>query len=129
MTSACFIKDEGDTSIEVNADQQKIEQVVINLVNNAVKYAPGSNEILIHIERLNEKVKISITDYGRGIPQKDLQNLFERFYTVNKSGNHSSGLGLGLYISSEIIKAHGGEIRVNNEVGKGSTFWFTLPLV
>lgn len=122
------IKTYGDLNLTVHADAERIEQVITNLVNNAVKYAPDSEEVNVHIKKLNHKVKISVIDNGPGVSPEKLDHLFDRFYRVESSGSRYSGLGLGLYISSEIIKMHGGEIGVNSEVGKGSTFWFTLPL-
>ena len=105
-----------------------IEHVLINLVDNGMKYAPDSKEIIINAERLNDKIKISVTDYGKGIPPEKIPQLFDRYYRVNKDANKTSGLGLGLYISAEIIKRHGGEIGVENEPSEGCTFWFTIPI-
>jgi PAS domain S-box-containing protein len=122
------IKTEGDTEVEVYADAARIDQVVINFVNNAIKYAAGSKEIKIFIEKINDIAKVSIIDKGPGIPPDKLLHLFGRFYRVDSSGSQYSGLGLGLYISAEIIKKHNGQIGVNSELGKGSTFWFTLPV-
>jgi PAS domain S-box-containing protein len=117
----------GDPSLEIDADETKLDQVVVNLVNNAVKYASESKEIIIEVEELKEFTKVSVIDKGDGIPADKLPYLFESYYQVNNNGNHGAGMGLGLYISSEIIKKHGGEIGVNSTVGKGSTFWFTIP--
>lgn len=119
---------EGDLSLEIFADAQRIHQVVINFVNNAVKYSPVGKEIKIIIERVLSNVKLSIVDQGIGISKEKLAFIFDRYYRVDNSGIQYSGLGLGLYISSEIIKMHGGEIGVKSAEGKGSTFWFTLPL-
>ena len=105
----------------------KIDQVIVNLVNNAVKYAPQSNKIILNIESQPKVVKVSVQDFGIGIEDEKLQDIFNRFYQVDNTGNQFSGLGLGLYISSEIIKRHNGEIGVESEPGKGSTFWFTIP--
>ena len=125
----CYtIKTEGDLELKVQADAMRIDQVIINLVNNAVKYAPKSKEVVIKIEKLAYSAKVSITDNGPGIDPEKLPHLFDRYYRVDSSGNQYSGLGLGLYISAEIIKKHKGEIGVDSELGKGSTFWFTLPL-
>ena len=125
----CYtIKTEGDLELKVYADAMRIDQVIINLVNNAVKYAPKSKEVVIKIEKLAHCAKVSITDKGPGIDPEKLRHLFNRYYRVDSSGNQYSGLGLGLYISAEIIKKHKGEIGVDSELGKGSTFWFTLPL-
>jgi PAS domain S-box-containing protein len=123
-----FVTYLGDHAIEVYADRNKIDQVLVNFVNNAVKYASGSEEIAIQVEQLPEHIKISVTDKGNGIPPDDLPHLFERYYQVKKGEIKSSGLGLGLYISAEIIKEHNGEIGVESAIGKGSSFWFTLPI-
>ncbi|MBC7759462.1 MAG: PAS domain S-box protein, partial [Phormidesmis sp. FL-bin-119] len=121
------IRTEGDIDIEVFADEGRIDQVVVNFVNNAVKYASHSKEILIKIEKVNDMAKVSVIDRGPGISPEKIPHLFDRYYRVDSSGSQYSGLGLGLYISAEIIKKHSGEIGVDSELGKGSTFWFTLP--
>src|SRR6185312_14658113 len=118
----------GDKELKAYADERAIDQVVVNLVNNAVKYAPESRNIFLIVEQSVDMAKISVRDNGPGIPPDKLAFLFNRYYQVNSAGYLSSGLGLGLYISSEIVKRHGGEIGVESELGKGSTFWFTLPL-
>ncbi|TCD25475.1 PAS domain-containing sensor histidine kinase [Pedobacter psychrodurus] len=114
--------------IFVEGDEQRIDQVLVNFVNNAMKYAPGSTDIYISAEILGERVKISVRDLGQGIPADKLPYLFDRYYRVDYTGGSASGLGLGLYICSEIIRRHGGEIGVDSHLGEGSTFWFTLPL-
>ena len=119
---------QGETYLVVHADEHAIDQVVINFVNNAIKYAPDSKEIFLITEKTKDYVRISVKDSGPGIPADKQPHLFERYYQAETSGFQNSGLGLGLYISSEIIKRHGGEIGVDSELGKGSTFWFTLPL-
>lgn len=119
---------EGDLELKAYGDPERIEQVVVNFVNNAIKYAPDSKEIKINISREDGMAKISVTDKGPGIPLEKVAHLFERYYRVDSQGIQFSGLGLGLYISSEIIKRHGGQIGVDTELGKGSTFWFTIPL-
>jgi PAS domain S-box-containing protein len=118
----------GDTDIDIYADRSKIEQVIVNLVNNAVKYAPDSRTIFIYIVRRTKTVKISVQDFGEGIAYDKIPHLFERYYRVDSTGVQYSGLGLGLYISAEIVERHGGKIGVNSEAGKGSTFWFTVPI-
>jgi two-component system CheB/CheR fusion protein len=117
----------GELDAMVYADSERIDQVIVNFVNNAVKYAPESKEIVIHIEKINNMIKVSVIDKGAGVNPEKITHLFERYYQVDNNGSTYSGLGLGLYISSEIIKKHGGEIGVESEVGKGSAFWFTLP--
>ena len=119
---------QGDKSLKVHADEHRIDQVVVNFVNNAVKYAPDSLKIYLGIEKLQDKVKISVKDTGPGVAPDKMPHLFTRYYRADYSGIQYSGLGLGLYISAEIIKRHGGEIGVDSELGKGATFWFTLPL-
>jgi signal transduction histidine kinase len=99
---------------------------MINLVNNALKYAPQSTKIFVGIEKLDEHVKISVRDSGPGIAKDMVSQLFQR-YVINQEGERRSGLGLGLYISSEIIKRHGGSIGVESVPGSGTTVWFTLP--
>jgi PAS domain S-box-containing protein len=119
---------DGDLGLKVDADPERIDQVVINFVNNAIKYAPQSKEIRIHIEQIGDQAKVSVIDKGPGIAPEKLPYLFDRYYRVDTTGVQYSGLGLGLYICSEIIKKHNGEIGVDSEFGKGSTFWFKLPL-
>jgi len=118
----------GDSQLQLHADPNRIEQVLVNFINNAVKYAPDSGEIVINVVKLENNVRISVTDYGPGIDKAKQKHLFDRYYRTDYSGEQYSGLGLGLYISAEIVKKHGGQIGVDSEPGKGSTFWFTLPL-
>ncbi|MEJ2880561.1 PAS domain-containing sensor histidine kinase [Pedobacter sp. GR22-6] len=117
----------GDQELKVFADEHRIDQVVVNLVNNSVKYAPLSREIYLHIEKQDDFIKISVRDQGPGIPSAKIPYLFDRYFRADDSGNQVSGLGLGLYICADIIARHGGEIGVDTELGMGSTFWFTLP--
>jgi len=125
-THAITVK--GDKDIRVIADEQQIEQVVVNLLNNAVKYAPNSQEINITFGMDIGCVKIAVSDKGPGVPPEKISQLFDRYFRADYSGVQFSGLGLGLYISAEIIKKHGGDIGLDNEPGIGSTFWFTLPV-
>ncbi|MFA6247773.1 MAG: ATP-binding protein [Mucilaginibacter sp.] len=119
---------QGDEQLEVMADEHRVDQVIVNMVNNAVKYAPNSKQIFFNVEKIDNMARISVRDTGPGIAPDKLAHLFERYYRTDASGYQNSGLGLGLYISAEIIRKHGGEIGVDSELGKGSTFWFTLPL-
>jgi PAS domain S-box-containing protein len=123
------IKVEGDLDIEAYADPIRIGQVVINFVNNAIKYASKSNVIRICIEKIDDMVKVSVIDKGPGIQPEKLRYLFDRYYRVDNKGSEYTGLGLGLYICEEIIKKHNGEIGVDSKLGAGSAFWFTLPVV
>ena len=122
------IKIEGVLDLKVYADAQRIDQVIVNFINNAIKYAPDSKEILITIEKVNDMAKISVTDQGHGISADKIPYLFDRYFRVDHKKNQQSGLGLGLYISGEIIRKHEGQIGADSEVGTGSTFWFTLPI-
>lgn len=114
----------------VNADREKIEQVFNNLITNAVKYSPPGSAVHVAFDVVDNKVQVSVRDEGMGINKEDLPRLFERFYRVKETEtNHIAGFGIGLYICSEIVKRHGGEIWVESQPGKGSTFYFTLPVV
>ncbi|HXI00690.1 MAG TPA: PAS domain S-box protein [Sphingobacteriaceae bacterium] len=123
------IRTESEFEIEVFADEGRIDQILVNFVNNAIKYAPQSKEIIVRIEKVNDMAKVSVIDKGPGISPEKLPHLFDRYYRVDSSGSQYSGLGLGLYICAEIIKKHDGQIGVDSEIGKGSTFWFTLPMI
>ncbi len=118
----------GEQSLEVFADEHRIEQVVINFVNNAVKYAPESYEIIITLESEREYVKVSVKDFGKGVEKEELPKLFDRYYRKDHSGKGYSGLGLGLYICSQIIEKHKGEIGAESVLNEGSTFWFKIPI-
>ena len=119
---------QGDENLTVYADEHRIDQVVVNFINNAVKYAPGSKDIYLTVERQGNMARIAVKDTGPGIDPEKQAHLFNRYYRADYTDYQTSGLGLGLYISSEIIKKHGGNIGVESEPGKGSSFWFTLPL-
>jgi chemotaxis family two-component system sensor kinase Cph1 len=118
---------EGDPKLIMHADRNRIEQVLCNFLTNAFKYSPENVPVLISFERRNSSlVNVEVTDYGIGISEDKIENIFDRFYRVESSSHYFSGIGLGLYISSEIIKRHNGEIGVESTYGKGSTFWFTV---
>jgi len=121
------IKIEGEKDIELYADRNRIEQVLLNLLSNAVKYSPDADKVIIQVSRTVAGVKIAVTDFGIGIPKSQIPLLFDRFYRVDEVSQRYAGLGLGLYISSEIIKRHNGHIAVESEKGSGSTFWFEIP--
>ena len=110
------------------ADKNRISQVLINLLTNAGKYSPEKSKIQINL-RLNKNLAwVSVTDSGVGIEPEKQKQIFEPFFRVENPSYNATGLGLGLYISSEIIKHYGGKIWVKSNPGKGSTFHFTLPL-
>ena len=112
----------------VNADEPRIEQVLVNLIHNAVKFTRSGGEIVLLAEAGKGVVRFAVKDTGAGIPAEDIPRIFERFYRVDKS-RAGGGTGLGLSISRHIIESHGGEIWVESVEGKGSVFFFTLPLV
>jgi PAS domain S-box-containing protein len=114
---------------KVYSDKDRIGQVLTNLVTNAVKYSPHSDKIIISTKLENNEVTVCVQDFGIGIPGDKADRVFEQFYRVSGDKQHTfPGLGLGLYISSEIIKREGGRMWVNSIEGKGSTFCFTLPV-
>jgi PAS domain S-box-containing protein len=111
----------------VNADRHRIEQVIINMLTNAVKYSPGAGVITVDAFEDIDKITVSVKDNGIGIPADDIENIFSSFYRVQALASTFSGSGIGLYISSEIIKRHGGDIWAQSEEGKGSAFYFSIP--
>ncbi len=118
----------GESKIEVKGDKARLEQVINNFLTNAIKYSPGADKVMISCIKDGKNVKVSVEDFGIGIPADKQKFLFDRFYRVQESSTHFSGLGLGLYISAEIIKRHSGQIGVDAKQNGGSIFWFTLPL-
>ncbi|MBB5395505.1 ATP-binding protein [Mucilaginibacter sp. AK015] len=118
---------EGDLIVKGN--NERLEQVLMNLINNAVKYSQNDKNVLITVKKNNNKARVSVTDHGIGLSQPQQTRIFERFYRVEDRKNMTSGLGMGLYISQEIISNHNGTIGVDSETGQGSTFYFELPLV
>jgi two-component system, chemotaxis family, CheB/CheR fusion protein len=122
-----FIKT-GEIHHDVTADKERLQQVVINLLTNAVKYSPKTDKVFVNVVQEDGKVKVSIKDDGIGIRKDDLGKIFERYYRVEGRSIHFQGLGIGLFISYEIIQRHNGKIWAESEVGKGSTFYFTVPI-
>lgn len=119
-----------EVDADIKADRRRIEQVLINLINNAIKYSPNGDKVEIYINKTDKDVTIKIKDYGIGINKNDQKKIFRRFYISEENReNRFFGLGLGLFISSEIISRHKGKIDVESTKGKGSTFSITLPLV
>lgn len=113
---------------KVSGDKDRIGQVLINLINNAIKYSPQANKVIVNLAQDNRKAIVKIKDYGIGIDRKNQKKIFQRFYQVD--GSHrdaTSGLGIGLYVSTEIVKRHGGNLWVESTKGKGSTFSFAIP--
>jgi len=112
---------------KVMADEARVEQVLVNLIHNAIKFTPSGGRINISAKARDSDILVSVTDTGIGIPADDLPRIFERFYKADKSRS-GGGTGLGLAIAKHIVEAHGGRIWAESVEGKGSTFSFTLPL-
>ncbi len=113
----------------VTGDPDRLKQVLLNLVDNAIKYTPSGGEVTLSLERDADWVRVSVADTGIGIPAQDLPKIFDRFYRVDKArSREKGGSGLGLAIGKWIVEAHGGRIEVQSELGKGTTFTVWLPL-
>jgi PAS domain S-box-containing protein len=121
------IKIIGKTGIKINADKARLEQVFTNYLTNAIKYSPKSSRVEVEIIKEKNNLKVAVRDFGIGIPPEKIPQLFKRFYRVEGMAHKFQGLGLGLYISSQIIERHGGTCWVESNEGNGSTFWFSLP--
>lgn len=121
-----------DNLPEVTADRQRIEQVILNIMSNAIKYTPNGGKIHVNVSKIPQKdcVLVKISDNGIGIPKEDIAHLFERFYRVEKSRtSDAGGTGLGLAIAKELIDAHGGSIRVESALDEGTTVYIEIPVV
>ncbi len=114
-------------SILIKADKRRIEQALINLLSNAVKYSPNADEVSLELETDNENVTVRIKDEGIGLTPVQQHKIFTRFYRAEGNSN-IAGLGLGLYLTKEIIERHNGTIGFNSKPGQGSEFYFSLPL-
>ena len=114
----------------VNGDRDRLKQVFINLVANAVQYTPQGGDVFLSLEKIGEQARIICRDTGPGIPTEDLPHIFERFYRAEKSRTRreTTGFGLGLSIANWIVERHGGRIEVNSQEGRGTTFAIWLPL-
>jgi signal transduction histidine kinase len=116
--------------VYVTGDRDRLKQVFINLVANAIQYTPQGGEVFLSLERIGEQARIICRDTGPGIPAEDLPHIFERFYRAEKSRTRgrTTGFGLGLSIANWIVERHGGRIEVDSKEGKGTTFAIWLPL-
>ena len=115
-------------AIFVEIDEDKLTQVLDNIISNAIKYSPEGGRVTFRIRELEGKIEVSISDQGLGIPKENIDRIFDRFYRVDKARTRQlGGTGLGLAIAKEMIGAHGGEIWAKSAEGKGTTIFFTLP--
>jgi two-component system phosphate regulon sensor histidine kinase PhoR len=112
----------------IRADKSRLEQVLVNLIHNAVKFTKPGGEIVIEAESATGGIRFAVRDSGVGIPAESLSRIFERFYRVDKSRT-GSGTGLGLSISKHIIEAHNGKIWAESDEGRGSVFYFMIPIL
>jgi signal transduction histidine kinase len=117
--------EEPPRALALQADPERIAIVLDNLLGNAVRHTPPGGRVEVRVRRTDSGARFEVQDTGEGIPPQYLERIFERFFQV--PGSKRGGVGLGLYISREVVRAHGGEMGATSEVGKGSTFWFTLP--
>ncbi|GAC1345323.1 MAG: hypothetical protein NVSMB27_07370 [Ktedonobacteraceae bacterium] len=120
---------EGAAQRPISGDRDRLGQVLIILLTNAIKYSPHADTVFVRVEHTHDALTVSVQDFGIGIAQSHQQKLFERFYRVlSKKDQTYPGLGIGLYIAHEIIERHGGKMWVESIEGKGSTFFFSLPM-
>jgi signal transduction histidine kinase/CheY-like chemotaxis protein len=119
----------GKAEADVFGDETRLEQVLVNFISNSVKYSGEKKEVRIETQITGEnKLMVSVKDFGIGIPKEHQPNLFKKFYRVEDSAKHTQGLGIGLYICAEILQRHDCEYGVYSEPAQGTTFYFTIPL-
>lgn len=129
VTRTHQIERQGEAGRKLYGDEERVHQVLVNLLSNAIKYSPNADRIIVSTENNNDNVVVSVRDFGLGVSESNKENIFERFYTGReKEKRNIPGFGMGLYICKEIIKGHGGELWVESKRGKGSTFYFSLPI-
>lgn len=129
IAASHIITFEGGPLVTLEADREKIGQVINNLISNAVKYSPKNTAVKVSIQTQEGRVKVSVQDRGIGIKLKDQQNIFKRFYRVeDESTKGFSGFGIGLYLCAEIVELHHGKIGVESQEGQGAEFYFVLPV-
>src|SRR5262249_4570820 len=111
----------------VTGDERRIRQVIFNLLSNAVKFTPAGGAVDISAAQVDGEVRVSVADTGPGVAAEDRERIFEEFQQTEAGIDQREGTGLGLALSRRLVELHGGRIWVDSEVGKGSTFVFTLP--
>ena len=117
----------GKIDTMVFGDEMRIEQVMVNLVTNAIKYSPDTDQIEITSEVRDDAIYFSVKDFGIGMSEEHAHKVFDKFYRIEETSARFQGLGIGLYICQEIIERHNGTIGVTSKPGEGSTFYFNLP--
>jgi two-component system phosphate regulon sensor histidine kinase PhoR len=123
-----LIVDIADDLPVIVADEDKVDQILTNLTNNAIKYSPKGGDITIKAIRADDGIQVSVSDHGMGIPETHLAKVFDRFHRVdNRDTREVGGTGIGLYLVKHLVEAHGGKLHVESTVGSGSTFSFVLP--
>ncbi len=118
----------GNSLLEIKGDKDRLKQVMINLLTNAVKYSPNADKVIIKVEEQLGNIQVSVQDFGVGMSSQHLNKVFEKYYRVQEHAVHFQGLGIGLYISYNIIERHEGKMWAESEPEKGSTFYFKLPV-
>lgn len=117
-------------SVMVHGDRRRIQQVIANLLSNAVRYSKDRKDVALSFAKEGQRIVCSVEDKGIGIAEEDLEKIWNRYQKASKQGTRSSqGTGLGLSIASEILQKHGAEYGVESKPGEGSRFWFSLPVV
>ncbi len=128
ISSIHKIKNNSSKTETIFGDKDKLSQVLNNLISNAIKYSPKAGSIVVSTELQKDGIQLSVEDFGIGILAQDQKNVFEQFYRVDRDNQTTfPGMGIGLYICSEIIIRHGGKIWVESIIDKGSTFYIWLP--
>ena len=127
-SSSHIITKHGKSLHNIKGDKNRLQQVIINLLTNAIKYSPNANSVLVEVVEKENVLQVSVKDYGIGMYKEHLDKIFDRYYRVQEHALHFQGLGIGLYISYDIIRRHEGTMWAESEPGIGSTFYFTIPI-
>jgi signal transduction histidine kinase len=125
--SLCYSRESSSLSLEVNADPEKLRQVILNLLTNALKSTEPGGRVTLAVEADEEHVRIKVSDSGRGISEGDFERIFEPFVRIQSIGGVAAGVGLGLPISRRLARGMGGELKVESSDQSGSTFTLSLP--